>query len=272
MTKNYIAVIFSRIKPDDVDVLIAMLADIGFDGFEETGNVLKAYMHKELHDKKMIQEIADEYGLTCEVEEVRSQNWNAVWESNFEPVVIDNFVAVRAHFHETIPGVQYEIVITPKMSFGTGHHATTAMMIQQMRGLDFAGKTVLDFGTGTGILSILAEKLGAGSVLAIDNDEWSIENSKENIERNGCTQIRLEMRNDANVNGVFDVILANINRNVIIDNLSFLASQMNANSHLLLSGLLAEDEETILLEANHYQLRHINTVKSLQWISLLFSR
>ena len=114
-------------------------------------------------------------------------NWNQVWESNFDPVIVDDFVAIRADFHEPVKGVSLEIIITPKMSFGTGHHATTYMMIEQMRELDFTGKSVFDFGTGTGVLAILAEKLGANKVIAVDNDEWSIENAEENFEKNNCT-------------------------------------------------------------------------------------
>ena len=272
MSKDYVAVIFSNVKEDEVDIVVAMLANIGFEGFEEVGNVLKAYIGKPDCDEARVAEIAEQYSLLYQQEDVQTQNWNAVWESNFEPVVIDDFVAVRAHFHEVIQGVQHEVVITPKMSFGTGHHATTTMMIEQMRNLNFFGKTVFDFGTGTGILSILAEKLGAKEILAIDNDDWSITNSKENIERNGCSHIRLELRDDADMNNSFDIILANINRNVIIENLSFLASQLQPGGCLLMSGLLEEDEDIIRAKADCYQLVYVNTMHKLQWISLLYSR
>ena len=272
MNKDYVAVTLDSVKQEELDLVVAMLADIGFEGFEETDDTLKAYISKAEFAEERVKEIADQFSLFFKQEDVQPQNWNAVWESNFEPVVIDDFIAVRAHFHEVIKNVQHEIVITPKMSFGTGHHATTTMMIQQMRNLDFVNKTVFDFGTGTGILSILAEKLGSADVLAIDNDEWSIENSKENIERNNCNHIKIEHRNNADVKRSFDLILANINRNVIIDNLSFLSSQLNENGSLLISGLLAEDEEMILTEAKHYQLKHVNTLYRLQWISLLCGR
>ena len=272
MDKDYVAVLFGNLKADDVDMVIAMLSHIDFDGFEETETMLKAYISKGEFKEANVKVIADEYALTYTIENIQPQNWNAVWESNFEPVVIDDFVAVRAHFHEASESVQHEIVITPKMSFGTGHHATTTMMIQQMRNLDFVGKTVLDFGTGTGILSILAEKLGSADVLAIDNDKWSIENSRENIERNFCKNIRIEQRHDADVKRSFDVVLANINRNIIIENLFFLSTQLNEGGNLLLSGLLAEDEQIILSEIKNHQLKHINTLHRLQWISLLCGR
>ncbi len=272
MNKEYIAVLFSDVKGDDADMLMAMLGEIGFEGFEEADDLLKAYISKEEWNEKSVEAITEPFSLSYRWEEVPAQNWNVVWESHFEPVVIDDFVAVRADFHEPISGVQYEIVITPKMSFGTGHHATTTMMIQQMRNLDFSNKSVFDFGTGTGILSVLAEKLGAAVILAIDNDEWSIENGRENKERNGCERIIIELRNDADINGLFDVILANINRNIILDNFSFLSSQLKEKGCLLVSGLLWEDEEIIRKEAGRYGLTHINTVHRQQWISLLFGR
>ena len=272
MSREYIVVVFSDVKEEDADMLMAMLGEIGFEGFEEADDVLKAYIGKEEWNETNVKAIAEPFSLSYHWETVPAQNWNAVWESNFEPVVIDDFVAVRADFHEPISGVQHEIVITPKMSFGTGHHATTTMMIEQMRNLPFVGKKVFDFGTGTGILSILAEKLGATDVLAVDNDEWSIENSKENVERNGCEHVEIELRSDANVNGLFDVILANINRNIIIDNFSFFFSQLKENGCLLLSGLLAEDEEQIQAEASRYPIKYLNTLHRQQWISLLFGR
>ncbi len=135
----------------------------------------------------MLNDLTSSLQLSFSKTIIEETNWNQVWESNFDPVIVDDFVAVRAHFHEPIKNVQHEIVITPKMSFGTGHHATTYMMMQQMRELDFAGKNVFDFGTGTGVLAILAEKLGAQKVIAIDNDDWSIENADENVKRNNCT-------------------------------------------------------------------------------------
>jgi ribosomal protein L11 methyltransferase len=137
---------------------------------------------------------------------------------------VDHFVAVRADFHEPIKDVKYEIIITPKMSFGTGHHATTYMMMEQMRDANFTDKIVFDFGTGTGVLAILAEKMGAKKIMAIDSDEWSIENANENIKRNNCTAIELQLTNTADVKSEFDIILANINKNIILENLELLES------------------------------------------------
>src|SRR5205809_7074705 len=142
---------------------------------------------------------------------IAEQNWNSIWEENFQPVIIQNAVAIRAHFHQPITTVQHEIIITPKMSFGTGHHATTYLMLEQMTSIDFAGKSVLDYGTGTGVLSIYAEKLGAAAITAIDNDEWSINNAAENIQQNNCKKINLALGNKPPAKHIYQVELANIN-------------------------------------------------------------
>jgi ribosomal protein L11 methyltransferase len=156
------------------EVLIALLTEIGYEGFEQEEALLKAFINKDAFDRAALEALLGEYGVEYEEQEIGERNWNAEWEANFQPVVVDGFCAVRAHFHPPMPEVEHELVITPKMSFGTGHHATTYMMLQAMRGIDLRGKRVLDFGTGTGVLAILAERLGAAEVVAIDNDDWSI--------------------------------------------------------------------------------------------------
>jgi ribosomal protein L11 methyltransferase len=171
-----------------------------------------------------------------------------------------------------MPHLPHEIVITPKMSFGTGHHATTYMMMQLMREIDFINKSVFDFGTGTGVLAILAEKLGAVSVLAIDNDEWSIENAQENIAVNNCKKINISLSATGNQEKKFDIILANINKNVILENIPALVKQLNANGILLLSGLLKENEPNIPEAANTLKLQHILTQQRGAWIAMKFLR
>ena len=269
---DFIQVTCTNLKKELTDIAIAMLAHIGFEGFEEGEDALTAYIDKDNLDKMLLKNLSEQLPFSYRIEVIAPRNWNTEWENNFEPVVIDDFIMIRAHFHQPMATVQHDIIITPKMSFGTGHHATTTLMIQQMRDINFTNKTVLDFGTGTGILAILAKKLGAATVLAIDNDEWSIENCRENTERNGCRDIQIEQRNDAGVKRSFDIILANINRNVIVDNLSFLSANLNAGGCLLLSGLLADDEEMICAEAALHQLTCKNKQHRLQWISLLYSR
>ena len=269
--------LYKEIKIENIDeeqrqVLIAMLADIGFDGFQEEENVLSAFATEDKFDKIQLDEILQNQGLSYTIKDHQPQNWNAVWESNFDPVIVDDFAVVRAAFHAPAQNTEHEIVITPKMSFGTGHHATTYMMMQQMRGIDFKDKRVFDFGTGTGVLAILAEKLGAADVLAIDNDEWSIENTQENIEVNNCKRIEVLLSTTGNQHKQFDVILANINKNVILDNITSLANQLNENSVLLLSGLLKEDEQDILNASVPLNLKHVATQQRGAWIAMKFIR
>jgi ribosomal protein L11 methyltransferase len=269
---NYIQVLFTNIQPEQAEMLIAQLSEAGFDGFEEREDELRAFIPEKDYDKLLLKELAYKYQLQYSEQAIPEQNWNALWESNFQPVVVDDFVGIRAGFHDTIPGVEHEIVITPKMSFGTGHHATTYMMIQQMRDISFAGKWVFDFGTGTGVLAILAEKLGASSVFAIDNDDWSIENARENCQFNNCALVELKKKDSANAGRRFDIILANINKNVILENMNALAEGLNPGGILLISGLLEADENDILAKAGEAQLLYTKKTSRSGWISLKINK
>ena len=168
---DYIKITFTELQPEQREILIAQLADAGYEGFEERDNSLDAFINTKGFDAHILNEISFKYQTPYTKEKIAETNWNQIWESNFEPVVVDDFVAVRAGFHKPITTTKFEIIITPKMSFGTGHHATTYMMIWLMKDIDITGKSVLDFGTGTGILAILAERSGAKNILAIDNDD-----------------------------------------------------------------------------------------------------
>jgi len=267
---EYIQIEFPGVLTEQKDILIAKLSLVGFEGFEETADCLKAYIPSKNFKEDVLGEIAG--GNTVFNKSVIEEtNWNKLWESNFDPVIVDSFVAIRAGFHQPINGVKHEIVITPKMSFGTGHHATTFMMIRQMGQIDFMNKTVLDFGTGTGVLAILAEKLGAKKVIAIDNDEWSIENAEENISNNHCSVIDLKRADTGFVNGSFDVILANINKNVILENFSLLIKQLERPGVILLSGLLAGDEDVVFRKSSEYSLHIIQTTVRDNWLCLKIS-
>jgi ribosomal protein L11 methyltransferase len=268
---EYIQIEFLSISAEQKDILIAKLIVAGFEGFEETGAGLKAFIPKKDYDEELIKEIAGQQEVLFNKTIIEETNWNQVWESNFEPVMIDDFVSILADFHEPVKGVAHEIVITPKMSFGTGHHATTLMMVQQMRQIDFNGKSVLDFGTGTGILAILSEKLGAKKILAIDNDEWSIENAAENIQRNDCSLIDLKKADTAASNELYDIILANVNKNVILENFDRLAKQLLHAGVLLLSGLLKEDLDVIFHICGEYSLQLIQTTVRDNWLCLRIS-
>lgn len=255
------------IKAEDAlqEVLIALLADMGYDGFEQQDGLLKAYVLETGFDEDRLNALGVAYSLA----RIEERNWNEQWEKSFEPVIVEDFCAVRAHFHDPIPGVSYELVITPKMSFGTGHHATTYLMLQAMRQLFLQRKRVLDFGTGTGVLAILAAKVGAGAVLAIDNDDWSIVNARENAEANGCTRITIEKREAVRgLNGPFDVILANINKHVILEQLSGMEQQLTKGGVILLSGLLRSDSEDIENEAAKINLSISLRMTKAGWILL----
>ncbi|WP_171606550.1 50S ribosomal protein L11 methyltransferase [Limnovirga soli] len=266
---NYIQLLIAPVTSEASDILVAQLSELGFDGFEENENALIAYCAESMYNAEAINELLEgNYSYTKEL--IAKINWNEEWEKNFSPVVVDDFVGVRAHFHEPISGVFHEIVITPKMSFGTGHHATTHMMMQQMQGLDFTGKKVFDFGTGTGILAILAEMLGATEIYAIDNDEWSVENAAENISNNACTKIQLALNDNPVLLPQYDIILANINKNVILAFFDMLKTGLKPNGQLLVSGLLAEDENDIVLAANALGLKFVQIIQRDKWISLLF--
>ena len=265
---EYIQIDFQNITSEQTDLLIAELTMIGVEGFEEGENSLKAFIPLSDFIEAHLKEVTDKNKCSFTLSVIKETNWNAVWESNFQPVIVDDFAGIRADFHEPMKEVEHEIIITPKMSFGTGHHATTFMMLQQMRKIDFKDKTVFDFGTGTGVLAIMAEKLGAAGITAVDNDKWSIENATENIERNKCNSIRVIKADTALLNEQFDIILANINKNVILDNLSILKEQLKPNGVLLLSGLLSNDQNDIIESATNLSLQLIDKQEKNNWISL----
>jgi ribosomal protein L11 methyltransferase len=249
------------------EILISQLSDLSADGFEQADNYLIAYFNESTFKSYEVNELLKGYSFT--IKSIEEKNWNEVWESNFQPVIVDKFCAIRAEFHDPIKDVEHEIIITPKMSFGTGHHATTYMMIEQMREIDFKNKTVFDFGTGTGILPILAEKLGASKITAIDIDDWSISNAKENIEKNNCSKISVSLSSQI-PDGKFDVVLANINRNVILSYLPQLNNTLKENCYLLLSGLLSSDEEDIIKACNNEKIQFLKGIERNNWISLVF--
>jgi ribosomal protein L11 methyltransferase len=268
---DYVQITFSNLQPEQEDMLIAHLAEAGYEGFEENENGLKAFIPETDYDDLLLHELVYKYQLSFNKKIIAEQNWNKLWESNFEPVIIGGFVAVRAGFHPPVENVQHEIIITPKMSFGTGHHATTYMMMETMMKIDCKNKSVLDFGTGTGVLAIFAEKLGAKQITAIDNDEWSITNAAENFKENSCREISLLQADFVPENQKYDLILANINKNVIIGQFSPLIHSMENTGTLLISGLLAEDKQEIIKIAGQHQLKLEGENMQNGWICLKFN-
>ena len=265
---DHIKITFTDLQPEQKEILIAQLADAGYEGFEETDTTLDAFIGELNFDRSLLKEIAFKYQAPYSSEKIAETNWNQIWESNFQPVIVENYVAVRADFHQPITTTKFEIVITPKMSFGTGHHATTYMMIELMKEIDLTDKSVLDFGTGTGILAILAAKAGAGNIYAIDNDDWSIANAEENFKRNNCSSVILKKASAISSAIKFDVILANINKNVILENLHSLSNQLNKNGTILFSGLLREDKDEILSIATELELNVEKKLIRNNWIAI----
>lgn len=268
---KYIQLTFANTTADQNEILIALLAEAKFEGFEEEKQNLKAYIPEMQFERDQAYRIGKETGLPFSINTIDETNWNALWESNFEPVTVNGFVHVRADFHPANPGVKHDIVITPKMSFGTGHHATTFMMMAAMEDIVFEGKQVFDFGTGTGILAILAAKLGAKEVLAIDNDQWSINNALENCTNNKASVVKVLKGEKAEEGKMFDVILANINKHVLMATIPELASRLNKGGTLLLSGLLVEDEADITQVAKKAGLKLAPKHSKDNWLCLKLS-
>ena len=270
LMSNYCEITIQIASEEQSDILVAELSELGYEGFEEMEGQLKAFIIETDFDENILNKLLSNNNIIYTLSIINKQNWNAVWEANFEPVQVDDFVGVRASFHPPFQNLAHEIVITPKMSFGTGHHATTYMVMQLMRELDFTGKTVFDFGTGTGILAILAEKLGAQSILAVDNDDWCIENATENIQINQCNQITIDKIDILNFESKFDIIIANINKNVILENITILKKGLKKGGQILLSGLLAEDETDIHNACQLIGFQHKKTISKSGWIAIWY--
>jgi len=257
-----------------VEILIAELGYAGFESFVETEEGLTAYIQKEEWQKDVLDNIqilnSDEFEITFTFEEIEQTNWNEAWEKNFNPIFVDNICAVRAPFHDKFE-TKYDIIIEPKMSFGTGHHETTHMMIQYILKNDFNGKSVLDMGCGTGVLAILSEMKGAKLIDAIDIDNWCYLNSLENIERNNCKNITV-LEDDASLlkERNYDIIIANINRNILIDDLSIYVNSLNKGGILFLSGFYESDISVIEDECNRHMLKLNEKIEKNNWVALKF--
>jgi ribosomal protein L11 methyltransferase len=277
---NYIQVTAIVTPPQPwTDLLIAELGEIGFESFEENLKGFKAFIPVEEFDADKLNAITipeaegEEVKFTFSVETINSRNWNQEWESNFEPVDVKGECYIRAPFHEEKPDYKYQIVIEPKMSFGTGHHETTTLMVEWMLETEFAGKSVLDMGCGTGILAILASIKGANPVLAIDNFPYAYENTLENIEKNGTTNVRAEL-GDALLLGEekFDIILANITKNVLKEDMETYASVLKPNGMLFISGFFFEDMNELTGLAATFGLINKGHKQNKDWAAVKFKK
>lgn len=257
-----------------VEILIAELGFAGFESFVETEEGVSAYIQKNEWSATILDAImilkSNEFEITYTYEEIEQRNWNAEWEKNFNPIIVDSQCSVRAPFHEK-PNTEFDIIIEPKMSFGTGHHETTHMMIQHLLKLDLKGKSVLDMGCGTGVLAILAAKKEAGLVEAIDIDNWCYINTLENIERNNVTNIKV-FEGDASLlkNKKYDLIIANINRNILLRDIGVYVACLNNNGILLLSGFYSNDVSIIEKECQSKGLVNKSILNINDWSSVLF--
>jgi len=275
---NYYELLFTTITTEDYqqDLLINALGDIGFDTFEEMEFGFKAYIPVDDFEKKLLDEVLMSYRelftFSYEINLIPQKNWNEVWESNFEPITIGDQVFVRATFHQPRPEFKYEIVIDPKMAFGTGHHQTTAMMLQLMLENDFHDKKVLDMGCGTGILAIMAAKLGASDIMAIDYDPVCYESTIENSALNNITNIKaLCGSKEVIPNELYDIILANINRNILIDQMQRYAEVLKPEGEIYFSGFYeTPDLDIITDEARKHGLKYIIHKKDKDWVAAKF--
>lgn len=257
-----------------VEILIAELGYAGFESFVETEEGVTAYIQKEEWHENILEDIqilnSEEFKIDFTFNEIEQTNWNEEWEKNFNPIVVDNICSVRAPFHEK-PNTPYDIIIEPKMSFGTGHHETTHMMIQHILKTDFTNKSVLDMGCGTGVLAILAEIKGANPIDAVDYDNWCYLNSLENVERNNCKHITV-IEGDASVlaGKKYDIVIANINRNILLNDMETYISCLNKGGLLFLSGFYKDDIPVIQEACEKHMLKFEEKLERNHWVALKF--
>ena len=264
--------------PELSEILIAELSEAGFETFLENETGFEGYVEGEAFDRSMVEAIRKKYEQSTPLEFVFSRipkkNWNEEWEKGYEPILVNDRCLIRAGFHAPDRQYPYEVIITPKMSFGTGHHQTTYLMVKNMLDIDHANQRVMDAGCGTAVLSILASKLGATEVEAFDIDEWSVENGNENCAVNRCANIHIQRGTITEVvlQGKFDIILANINKNVLLEEMTIYSAFLNPGGRLLLSGFFTLDIPDLLREAARHHLREIRRDDRDTWAALLLSR
>ena len=275
---NYIEANFfiDPLHPYD-DILTNDLAEIGFESFLPTEKGIQAYIQEDAFALSKIEEVIARYQpevtINLQHQLIPEQNWNANWESNFEPIEVDGLCRIRAPFHPSNPDFKFEICIEPKMSFGTGHHETTYLMLHSLLQMKLSGKAVLDMGCGTSVLAILAAKLGAAAVTAIDNDPWSFQNSLENCELNDCKEIVVKLGDAALLEGLkFDLVIANINRNILLQDLSTYVQSMNPESVILLSGFFDVDAPQLIEHAQQQGLTFLDKLTRNNWALLSFQK
>ena len=264
--------------PSYSEILMAEIAEAGFDTFMETDSGFEAYAEEDKADHKEVDAIQHKYNhvkpLQFLYERIEKQNWNEEWEKNVDPIIVDDVVLVRAAFHQLDRKFPIEIIITPKMSFGTGHHQTTHLMLSNQLKIDHKGKRVMDAGCGTAILSVMASKVGAKSIEAFDIDEWSVLNGKENAEVNGATNIHIQRGTiaDMKFSESFDIVLANINKNVLMAEMEQYAQHLVPGGLLLISGFYESDIPDLLAFANKTGLTEVSRSDKETWAAIILRK
>jgi ribosomal protein L11 methyltransferase len=257
------------------EILIAILGDRGFDSFESTEDGFKAYIPENLAAGVSLTDLDfSEFHFRYQREAIAAVNWNEQWEKNFKPVRIGDQLIIRSSFHEPEKGFVHEILITPKMSFGTGHHNTTQMMCEAMLELEMKGQRVLDMGCGTGVLAILAAKLGAADVVGIDIDEWSVTNAQENCSENGFPHIVIRLGGEEKLadESPFDIILANINKNILKKQMSLYKDKLKPGGTLLISGFFVSDTDDLKSTALQQGMEFLKALSKDEWALLVFKK
>ena len=265
---NYIKLVFEKLSEDQIDILSALFSDENIHGIEQIESNMLVYFSESDFNENHVNELIAPFSFTFHKEIIPHENWNATWESNFEPITIGNMVGLRAHFHPKFENMLYDIEITPKMSFGTGHHETTQMMMEYLIETDCNNKSVFDFGCGTGVLAIFAKLKGALNVIGIDNDVWSVENALENCAKNNCTDIQISINDISTIQGPFDIIEANINLNILLFYMKNLKELLAQYGNLFLSGILIEDIPTIEKALIPFNLTIVSSKQKKTWASL----
>jgi len=277
MDLKYIGYTFT-VEPKEpaTEILIAQLGFAGFESFVENEDGVTAYIQEGDWNSEILSDIqilnSNEFKFKIKEEVIEQTNWNSEWEKNFNPIQVDDLVSIRAPFHKN-PNLKFDIVIEPKMSFGTGHHETTHMMVQHLLNLDLTNKTVLDMGCGTGILAIFSEMKGAKPIDAIDIDNWCYLNSIENVERNNCKHISV-FEGDASllINKKYDVIIANINRNILLNDMQSYMNCLNEDGVILFSGFYQEDIPIIDKEVSKYNFKIDAIIERNNWVALMYKK